>query len=110
MRAQGAPSYVLLMWLMTKQDELELTDAQVEAVVDRLTNFFVRRNLTGYPPTYALAKLFMTTIDAVGDARGNDVLKVVREKLNSVSASDEEFEPGSSVGSTKRTPTSPGSC
>ncbi|MCV7575622.1 DUF262 domain-containing HNH endonuclease family protein [Micrococcus luteus] len=91
MRAQGAPSYVLLMWLMTKQDELELTDAQVEAVVDRLTNFFVRRNLTGYPPTYALAKLFMTTIDAVGDARGNDVLKVVREKLNSVSASDEEF-------------------
>lgn len=91
MRAQGAPSYVLLMWLMTKQDELELTDAQVEAVVDRLTSFFVRRNLTGYPPTYALAKLFMTTIDAVGDARGNDVLKVVREKLNSVSASDEEF-------------------
>lgn len=91
MRAQGAPSYVLLMWLMTKQDELELTDAQVEAVADRLTNFFVRRNLTGYPPTYALAKLFMTTIDAVGDARGNDVLKVVREKLNSVSASDEEF-------------------
>lgn len=91
MRAQGAPSYLLLMWLMTKQDELELTDAQVEAVVDRLTNFFVRRNLTGYPPTYALAKLFMTTIDAVGDARGNDVLKVVREKLNSVSASDEEF-------------------
>ena len=91
MRAQGAPSYVLLMWLMTKQDGLELTDAQVEAVVDRLTNFFVRRNLTGYPPTYALAKLFMTTIDAVGDARGNDVLKVVREKLNSVSASDEEF-------------------
>lgn len=91
MRAQGAPSYVLLMWLMTKQDELELTDTQVEAVVDRLTNFFVRRNLTGYPPTYALAKLFMTTIDAVGDARGNDVLKVVREKLNSVSASDEEF-------------------
>ena len=76
---------------MTKQDELELTDAQVEAVVDRLTNFFVRRNLTGYPPTYALAKLFMTTIDAVGDARGNDVLKVVREKLKSVSASDEEF-------------------
>ena len=91
MRAQGAPSYVLLMWLVTKQDELELTDAQVEAVVDRLTNFFVRRNLTGYPPTYALAKLFMTTIDAVGDARGNDVLKVVKEKLNSVSASDEEF-------------------
>ncbi|WP_434967045.1 DUF262 domain-containing protein [Janibacter indicus] len=91
MRAQGAPSYVLLMWLMTKQEKLELSDAQVEAVADRLTSFFVRRNLTGYPPTYALAKLFMTTIDAVGDARGDDVLTLIGEKLNAVSASDEEF-------------------
>lgn len=91
MRAQGAPSYVLLIWLMIKQDELELSDAQVEAVVDCLTSFFVRRNLTGYPPTYALAKLFMTTIDAIGDARGEDVLVTIGEKLNEVSASDEEF-------------------
>ena len=51
MRAQGAPSYVLLMWLMTKQDELELTDAQVEAVVDPRTNILVSRNHTRYPPT-----------------------------------------------------------
>mgnify|MGYP006985703228 CR=1 FL=1 len=28
-----------------------------------VTGAVVRRNLTGYPPTYALAKLFMTTID-----------------------------------------------
>ncbi|MBU8743231.1 DUF262 domain-containing HNH endonuclease family protein [Micrococcus luteus] len=91
MRAQGAPSYVLLMWLMTKQEELELSNAQVEAVADRLTSFFVRRNLTGHPPTYALAKLFMTTIDAVGDTRGDDVLKLIGERLNAVSASDNEF-------------------
>lgn len=91
MRAQGAPSYVLIMWLMSNQSKLELTDEHVEIVVDRLTSFFVRRNLTGYPPTYALAKLFMTTIDAVGDARGDEVLAVVSDRLNSVSASDEEF-------------------
>lgn len=91
LRAQGAPSYVLLMWLMSKRCELDLTDSQIEAVVHLLTSFFVRRNLTGYPPTYALAKLFMSTIDAVGDARGEDVLGVVRERLNAVSATDEEF-------------------
>lgn len=90
MRAQGAPSYVLLMWLISKHD-LELSEEQVEAVVNRLINFFVRRNLTGHPPTYALVKLFMTTIDAVGDARGDDVLTIVTEALNAVSASDEEF-------------------
>lgn len=91
LRAQGAPSYVLLMWLMTVQEELELCDAHVEGVVDMLTSFFVRRNLTGYPPTYALAKLFITTIEEIGDARGCDVLEVVGEKLNAVSASDAEF-------------------
>jgi hypothetical protein len=92
MRAQGAPSYVLLVWLMTVQEELGLCDAHVEEVVDMLTSFFVRRNLTGYPPTYALAKLFMTTIADVGCARGDDVLEIVGEKLSSVSASDDEFQ------------------
>lgn len=33
----------------------------------------------------------MTTTDAVGDARGDEVLAVVSERLNAVSASDEEF-------------------
>lgn len=91
MRAQGAPSYVLIMWLMSKHSELDLTDDHIETVVDRLTSFFVRRNLTGYPQTYALAKLFMTTIDAVGDARGEDVLAVVSDRLNAASTTDEEF-------------------
>lgn len=91
MRAQGAPSYVLLMWLMSKRSELELTDGHLESVAHLLTSFFVRRNLTGYPQTYALAKLFMTTVDAVGDARGHEVLTVVKERLNAVSATDEEF-------------------
>ncbi|WP_338752257.1 GmrSD restriction endonuclease domain-containing protein [Janibacter alittae] len=80
-----------LMWLMSKRHDLEITDDHLEAVVHLLTSFFVRRNLTGYPPTYALAKLFMTTIDAVGDARGDEVPAVVGERLNAVSATDEEF-------------------
>jgi len=91
MRAQGAPSYVLLMWLMAKQDDLKLRDADLEAITELLTSFFVRRNLTGYPPTYALAKLFMTTIGAIDAVRGEDVYGVVAEKLTTVSASDDEF-------------------
>lgn len=91
MRAQGAPSYVLLMWLMAKQSELEITNDHVESVAHLLTSFFVRRNLTGYPPTYVLAKLFMTAINNVGEARKDDVLAVIRELLNAASATDEEF-------------------
>lgn len=91
MRAQGAPSYVLIMWLMSKQETLDLSDAQLEQAVDLLTSFFVRRNLTGNPQTYALAKLFMTTIDAVGDLQGDAVLGLISERLTAVSSSNEEF-------------------
>lgn len=91
MRAQGAPSYVLLMWLMSKQSELELSDGDIEVVVNRLTSFFVRRNLTGTPQTYALAKLFMTTIDALSEARGAGVLEIIHERLSAVSATDNDF-------------------
>ncbi|MFC7404817.1 DUF262 domain-containing protein [Georgenia alba] len=91
MRAQGAPSYVLVMWLLSKRHELELTAGHIETAVDRLTSFFVRRNLTGYPPTYALAKLFMDTIDAVGGARGDDVVAVVSRRLSAASAGDGVF-------------------
>lgn len=91
MRAQGAPSYVLVLWLMSKRSVLHLDDSQLEIIVDRLTSFFVRRNLTGYPQTYALARLFMTTIDGVGDARGNAVIEHVGERLTAASASDEDF-------------------
>ncbi|WP_286958932.1 DUF262 domain-containing protein [Arsenicicoccus sp. UBA7492] len=91
MRAQGAPSYVLLMWLMSKREELELTDSHIEDVVHQLVSFFVRRNLTGYPQTYALAKLFMDTIDAVREARGEGVVVAVRQRLVDASASDKDF-------------------
>lgn len=90
-RAQGAPSYVLVLWLLSKRDTLQLIDGEIEKIVDLLTSFFIRRNLTGFPQTYALAKLFMTTIEAIADARGDEVLAVVRERLRAVSASDEEF-------------------
>ena len=91
MRAQGAPSYVLLMWLMMMKQKLELSDAHLEAAADLLTSFFVRRNLTGYPPTYALAKLFMTTIGSLEDLSGDDVIEVIADRLKSVSATDDEF-------------------
>lgn len=91
MHAQGTPSYVLVLWLVSNQSELDLTDEQIESAVDQLVSFFVRRNLTGYPQTYALAKLFMSTIEAVGDARGDEVLTIVAERLQANSASDDDF-------------------
>lgn len=91
LRAQGATSYLLLLWLMTRRSELELSEEQLVRVTNNLTNFFVRRNLTGVPATHALSKLFMATIEALRDARGEAVLEIVKARLTAVSATDEQF-------------------
>ncbi|MBO4236826.1 DUF262 domain-containing protein [Pseudonocardia alni] len=88
---QGTPSYVLLLWLLTKRDALALTDAHLVKITDRLTAFFVRRNLTGTPQTYALPALFMTVVDKIAGSSGTEVVSVVSEILATVSASDDEF-------------------
>ncbi len=91
MRAQGSPSYVLVMWLLSKQVGLELTEAHLVTLTRRLTSFFVRRNLTGYPQTYALPKLFMTVIERLDGLAGAAVVAAVVADLAAVSSSDDEF-------------------
>jgi hypothetical protein len=91
MRAQGAPSYVLVMWLLSKRSALAMTEADITAVADRLTSFFVRRNLTGYPQTYALPKLFMTIIEEIAKRDGDAVTDIVSQHLADASSSDDEF-------------------
>jgi hypothetical protein len=91
MRAQGSPSYVLVMWLLRKQADLALLEDHLVAVVDRLTSFFVRRNLTGYPQTYALPKLFMTIIEKIPSHTGTEVVEIITQELGNVSSSDDEF-------------------
>ena len=61
------------------------------AVVDRLTSFFVRRNLTGSPQTYALPKLFMTIIEKISGHTGAEVVGIVTQELRDASSSDDEF-------------------
>jgi hypothetical protein len=91
MRAQGSPSYVLLMWLMRKQSDLSLSEDHVVRVVDRLTSFFVRRNLTGYPQTYGLPRLFMTIIENSSGHVSAEIVDIVEQELRDASSSDEEF-------------------
>lgn len=91
MRAQGSPAYVLVLWLMSKQDGLSLSDQKLAAVIERLTNFFVRRNLTGLPQTYTLPKLFMTMIDDGVDRGRDEIVSLISDRLAASSVSDEDF-------------------
>ena len=68
-RIQGAPSYLLMLYLLVRKDELELTNAHLTSIVELLVRFFVRRNLTDTPPTRDLTRLFMTVIDKISGLR-----------------------------------------
>ena len=90
-RAQGAPSYVLVMWMWSKREPLGLSDLHLIEVANRLTSFFVRRNLTGFPQTYALPKLFMDIVSALDGLAGQGAVDLVSAELTGASSGDETF-------------------
>ena len=92
-RIQGVPSYQLLMFLLRNKDELLLTEEIIIKSVNLLTLFFVRRNVTDYPGTRDLNRIFMDAIAAIENngVTGGDVYKTVRDILAEWVASDELF-------------------
>ncbi len=93
-RVQGAPSYLLLLYLVKEKTSLAITDIDIKKVVDLLVSFFVRRNLTDTPPTRDLTRIFMSLIEDIESSgyTENAVYNAIRNKLLSNSASDAAFE------------------
>ena len=58
-RIQGAPSYLLMLYLLVRREQLGIDLAQLEEIAQLLVCFFVRRNLTDTPPTRDLTRLFI---------------------------------------------------
>ncbi len=91
-RISGAPSYILLMYLLTNQDSLELTDEHIKEITETLIVFFVRRNLTDVPNTRKLTQLFIDIIAAVKTVKSTTIVSIINDMLRNVSATDEMFE------------------
>ena len=92
-RIQGAPSYLLLLYLLRKQDTLNIKDEEIIEIIELLTKFFVRRNLTDVPNTRDLTRIFMGIITAIEDEalRGDQIPQRIYSSLKEKSASDELF-------------------
>lgn len=90
-RIQGAPSYLLMLYLLVRREALAIDVALLGKITQLLVCFFVRRNLTDTPPTRDLTRLFMATIDKVADLSGDAVVATIQGELLAVSASDETF-------------------
>jgi len=74
-RIQGAPSYLLILYLLMERDRFNLNDKHFSQIIQFLVKFFVRRNLTDIPPTRDLTRLFMHIVEGINDQTSDNVVK-----------------------------------
>lgn len=93
-RAQGVASYLMLLFLFKKQNQLELKDETLALLVKLLVCFFVRRNLTDTPPTRDLERLFISICESLESEglKGIAAAEYIKRRLVDVSASDASFK------------------
>ncbi len=91
-RIQGAPSYILLLYLLSNKEELNIDDNLIKNIIVYLTKFFVRRNITDYPNTRNLTKIFMDIVSLIVNKKGKEIYDITINYLKENSSSDEEFE------------------
>lgn len=93
---QGVPSYLLLMYLMRNQAELKFTDDDINKLIYLLAKYFVRRNLTDYPSTRDLTRIFMYIVAQIEECQstGAELINLVVDILSKPEncASDELFK------------------
>lgn len=93
-RIQGAPSYLLLLFLLKEREKLNLRDATLLNTIQLLTRFFVRRNITDTPNTRDLNKIFMDIISKIEEQKlsGTTIYQLIYSEIQKWSASDELFK------------------
>jgi len=91
-RIQGAPAYLLMLYLLSGRTQLQLQNDHLADIIALLVRFFVRRNLTDLPPTRDLTRLFMIIIEKLAGVTGDAIVQVIREQLVAVSANDAAFQ------------------
>ena len=91
-RIQGAPGYLLLLFLELEKERMNLSENDMKAIINLLISFFVRRNLTDIPGTRDLTKIFMDIISEIKAKSYQGIYEIIKRKLIDVSANDELFE------------------
>lgn len=93
-RLESTQAYPLMLFLLTKCDELKLDDDCITRVLDALISFYVRRNITLVPKASNIrARMLKLVQDIRGssDLRGDELVDRVIKELKELSVSDEQF-------------------
>ena len=88
---QGAPSYLLLLYVVSNMKAFNLTYFDVNEIIKYLVKFFVRRNFTDYPNTRNLTKIFMDIVAKIRTKNSN-IVDTICAYLKEQSSTDEDFE------------------
>ncbi|MBQ6118566.1 MAG: DUF1524 domain-containing protein, partial [Clostridia bacterium] len=91
-RISGAPSYILMLYILSNQDDLNISDKDITDIIKILITFFVRRNITDIPNTRKLTQLFIDIIAEIKQLSSVEIVNTIHTRLKSVAASDEVFE------------------
>lgn len=91
---QGAPSYVFLLYLFRKREELLLDNSVLDKIIKILSIFFVHRNITDYPNTRDLTRIFMEIISIIEDEglKNEDIYFYLLNRLKYNCLPDSVFE------------------
>ena len=92
--SQATPSFMLLMYLLRFKDDLKIDENEIKDLIKLLIKFFVRRNMTDYPSTREISRIFMEIIDELekNNYTGIQLYKYINNKLIDISADDKMFE------------------
>ncbi len=91
-KIQGSPSYLLLLYLLTNRDDLGMDNQILIEVINYLTKFFVRRNITDFPNTRNLNKIFMDIVAGISTKKGKEALAFIKSELKENASGDPIFE------------------
>ena len=93
-RVSGAPSYSLIMYLLEKQNDLEISTKQLKNILSAIVTFFVWRHATDKPGLKELVKLFINIIEKIKNKKLTSVEleKHIVENLRIINASEEDFK------------------
>lgn len=89
---QGAPSYLLLLYIYANKQKYNLSEIEIAEIVEYLVKFFVRRNFTDSPSTRNLNKIFMNIVQEIRESENQNIVELVCKALKEQSANDEMFK------------------
>ena len=92
-RLESTQAYPLMLFLLTKCDELRLNDDYITRVLDALISFYVRRNITLVPKASNIRARMLKLVQDIRRSalRGDELVDRVIKELKELSVNDEQF-------------------